>query len=136
MRTIQALALAVLALADGCTDECSSADSRCDGDRIASCHESDGFLGNTWADGQDCDGGKICVEATYPDGGSTGALCTASAELDPRCRPDLAWYRTCGDRHTVLRCWLGHADEYPCAGDGECLVGPDGVTVRCVDFSR
>jgi hypothetical protein len=120
----------VLAAAAGCADECLTAESRCDGDAVVSCVQTDGFLGDHWGDEEDCGDGAVCVDVVGPLGSRRSATCASSDEPDPRCPAmHIGYFFSCAGPDTLLRCSAGYSLEIPC--DLACINSSDGVHGFC-----
>jgi hypothetical protein len=126
----------------GCGDYCEYDETKCDGDRILRCVESDGFGDHTFTLDDECATGERCVDVVEPrtgdgsdgegegsDGGDGAngegirhAVCSLTGETDPRC-PDIRTTRICIDATTQLTCWFGygsnlHACDVACIEPG------------------
>jgi hypothetical protein len=125
-------ALCLLMVA-GCGEYCEYAETICDGERILSCVQSDGFADHSFADLADaCEVGEVCVD-TVDGVGVRRAVCSFTGELDDRCVPEgLGVTHVCADSETVIACNAGYAaSKRDCTG--ACVTPGNGSSFCSVD---
>lgn len=116
----------------GCGDYCEYFETRCDGESILRCIESDGFADHTFGDlGGACEVGETCVD-TLDGANLRVAVCSFTGEPDPRCaREGVGITHVCADAETLIACAVGYASSKRTC-DGAC-VSPNGSAFCSVD---